>query len=122
MEPAAVGARLAALRTFTVVPADRGGAALTHRADVTISEHSIARRRHHVRHYLDGVLVGTLAIVDLADNRVVFSKTVRTTVSRRDRYSTTAEVSALLVEAAVQDWLTAFHAARIETLLKGDSK
>jgi hypothetical protein len=117
---AVVGARLAALRSFSVVPADRAG--ITHRADVTVSEVSIVKRRHHVRRYLDGVLVGTLTILDLADNRVVFTKTVKVTVSRRARYSSETEVSALLVEAAAADWMTAFHAARTETVLKGDSR
>ena len=117
---ASVGARLAALRSFAVVPADRAG--ITHRADVTVSELSIAKRRHHVHRYLDGVLVGTLTIIDLADNTVVFTKTVKVTASRRARYSSDSEVSAVLVEAAVADWMTAFHAARTETVLKGDSR
>ncbi|MEJ7600462.1 MAG: hypothetical protein WKG01_21315 [Kofleriaceae bacterium] len=119
---AALAARLAALRSFTVVPADRADATLTHRAEVRVTQLSIVTRRHHVHHYLDGVLVASFAIVDLTDNRVVFTKTVNITVSRRARYSSDAEVSALLVEAAVQDWMTAFLAARTETLLKGDSK
>ena len=118
----ALAARLAALRSFSVVPADRADATLSHRADVGVTQLSIVKRRHHVHRYLDGVLVGTFAIVDLTDNRVVFTKTVNVTVSRRARYSSDAEVSALLVEAAVQDWMTAFLAARLETLLKGDPK
>ena len=117
---AVVGARLAALRSFNVVPADRAG--ITHRAEVAVSEFSIARRRHHVHRYLDGVLVGNLVILDLADNTVVFTKTVKVTVSRRARYSSDTEVSALLVEAAAADWMTAFLAAKTETVLKGDSR
>jgi hypothetical protein len=31
-------------------------------------------------------------------------------------------VTALLVDAAASDWMTAFLAARTETLLQGDSK
>lgn len=119
---AAVSARLVALHTFTVVPATRTGVSLTHRADITVTELSITRRRHHVHHYLDGVLAGTLSIVELGGNRVVFTKSVKVTVSRRARYSTDAEIAALLVDAAASDWMTAFHAARTETLLKGDSK
>jgi hypothetical protein len=118
----ALSSRLAALGTFTVAPATRSGASFTHRADVTVSELSIVKRRHHVHRYLDGVLVGTLSIVDLGAKRVVFTKTVKVTASRRARHSSEAEVTALIVEAAVQDWMTAFHAARTETLLKGDLK
>ena len=75
-----------------------------------------------MRHYLDGVLAGKLTIVELGTNRVVFAKSVSVSVSRRARYSSTAEVTALLVDAAASDWMTAFLAARTETLLQGDSK
>jgi hypothetical protein len=119
---AAISSRLAALKSVTVAPAARSGVRFTHRADITVREFSITRERHHVRHYLDGVLVGTLEIVDLAADRVVFTKTVKVTESRRARYSSEAEVTALLVDAAVQDWMTAFHASRTETLLKGESR
>ena len=119
---ASVSSRLAALKAITVAPVTRAGLRFTHRADVTIRELSITKARHHVHHYLDGVLVGTLEIVELAGDRVVFTKTVKVTESRRARTSSEAEVTALLVEAAVQDWMTAFHAARTETLLKGESR
>lgn len=119
---AAISSRLAGLRSFTVVPAARSGVTLTHRAEVNVTELSIVRRRHHIHHYLDGVLSATLTIVDLGGNRVVFSKPVKITVSRRARASSTAEVSALLAEAAASDWMTAFLAAQTETLLKGDGK
>lgn len=119
---AAISSRLAALRTFTVVAAGRSGVTLTHRAEVNVTQFSIVRRRHHVHHYLDGVLAATLTIVDLGSNRVVFTKPVKVTVSRRDRTSSTAEVSALLADAAASDWMTAFLAAQTETQLKGDAK
>jgi hypothetical protein len=118
----AISSRLAALRTFTVVAAARSGVTLTHRAEVNVTEFSIVRRRHHLRHYLDGVLSATLTIVDIGRNRVVFTKPVKVTVSRRDRKSSTAEVSALLAEAAASDWMTAFLAAQTENQLKGDVK
>lgn len=119
---AAISSRLAGLRTFTVVPATRSGVTLTHRAEVNVTEFSIVRRRHHVHHYLDGVLSATLTIVDLGGNRVLFTKPVKVTISRRARASSTAEVSALLAEAAASDWMTAFLAAQTETFLKGDQK
>jgi hypothetical protein len=119
---AAISSRLAALRTFTVFAAARSGVTLTHRAEVNVTELAIVRRRHHLHHYLDGVLSATLTIVDLGSNRVVFTKPVKVTVSRRARASSTAEVSALLAEAAASDWMTAFLAAQTETLLEGDVK
>lgn len=119
---AAVSGRLGALKSLTVAPATRAGLRFTHRADVTVRDFAIKRGRHHVRRYLDGVLVGTLEIVELAGDRVVFTKTVKVTASRRARYSSEAEVTALLVEEAVQDWMTAFHATRTETLLQGESR
>lgn len=119
---AAISSRLAALGSFTVVSASRADVTLTHRAEVEVTDLSIRRRRHHVHHYLDGVLAGKLTIVELGTNRVVFAKSVSVTVSRRARYSSTAEVAALLVDAAASDWMTAFLAARTETLLQGDSK
>jgi hypothetical protein len=118
----AISSRLAALNSFTVVPAARPGVTLTHRADINVTDFSITKRRHHVHHYLDGVLVATLTITDLGTNQVVFTKPVKVTISRRDRGSSVAEVSALLVDAAANDWMTAFIAARTEQLLKGDAK
>jgi hypothetical protein len=117
----AVADQLAALRTFTVVALDAKAdrASLTHRADIAITDFAITKRRHHVRSYLDGVLVGTLTITDLADGTVVFTRSVNVTVSRRARYSSTAEVTALLVESAVNDWIAAFHGAGVEASLKG---
>jgi hypothetical protein len=116
--------RLAALRKFTVVPLDdkTDRANLTHRAEITIRDFSIVTRRHHVRRYLDGVLVGTVAITDLADGTAVFSKTIKVTVSRRFRYSSTAEVTALLVDDLVTDWMTAFRAADVATRLTGGTR
>jgi hypothetical protein len=119
---AALSARLSALHTVRVVPAPRAGVTLTDRAEVKVTELAITPRRHHVHHYLDGVLAGTLTITDLASNRVVFAKPVKVTVSRRARTSSDAEVTALLADAAASDWMTAFLAAKTETLLKGESK
>ncbi|MEO8702438.1 MAG: hypothetical protein ABI867_20510 [Kofleriaceae bacterium] len=116
-----IASRLAALRTFSVVTVGAGAdrAVLTHRADIAISELAITKRRHHVHHYFDGVLVATLSIVDLADRHVLFTKTVKITASERKRYSTTAEVAAILVEGAVTEWMTAFTASAIEPRLRG---
>jgi hypothetical protein len=119
---AAISSRLAALQSFSVVPANRPGVTLTHRADVSVTEFSITRRRHHIHHYLDGVLVATLTITDLGTNQVVFTKPVKETISRHARSSSDAEVTSLLAEAAANDWMTAFIAAHTETLLKGDAK
>ena len=118
----AISSRLAALGSFTVVPAERPGVTLTHKAEVSVTDFSITKRRHHIHHYLDGVLVATLTITDLGQNQVVFTKPVKVTISRRERGSSTAEVTALLTEAAANDWMTAFIAAHTETLLKGDAK
>jgi hypothetical protein len=116
--------RLAALGGFTVLPPDDGAdkATVTHRAEIAVRDFAIVKRRHHVHRYLDGVLVGTLTITDLADGRAVFTKTIKVTVSRRARYSSTAEVTALLVEDAVADWMTAFRAADVATRLTGGSR
>lgn len=113
--------RLAALGTFTVMELDAKGdrADLTHRADLSITSFSIVNRVHHVHHYLDGVLVGTLTITDLTDGRVVFTKSINVTESRRARKSSVAEVTALLVEDAVADWMSAFIADDVEARLQG---
>jgi hypothetical protein len=116
-----VASRLAALRTFTVVAVDAGSdlGTLTHRAELAITELAVSARRHHLRRYFDGVLVATLTIVDLADRRVIFTKTVKVTASERKRYSTAAEVTAILVEGAVDDWMAAFRVAAVEPRLRG---
>jgi hypothetical protein len=115
--------KLAALRTFKVVTLDGADrSTVTHKAELSIAEFDIVKRRHRVHRYLDGVLVGTATITDLSDGRVLFTKTVKVTVSRRFRYSSRAEVSALLIEKAVQDWMAAFHSENVESHLQGGKK
>ena len=111
--------RLAALRTFGVVAIDKSSdrSMLTHRAEIAVTTLEIVQQVHHVHRYLDGVLVGTLSITDLADGSTLYRRTVKVTVSRRFRYSSRAEVTALLVEAAVQDWMSGFFRENVEARL-----
>jgi len=105
--------RLTALGAFKVLPLDgTDRAALTHRAELAISELAIDRRRHVLCTWLEGTLVGTFAITDLATGRVVFTRTVTATAKRRAVFSSRAEVTDLLVEQAVGDWMAAFREAR----------
>jgi hypothetical protein len=104
--------QLAALRAFKVIPpggTDRS--ALTHRADLTLTELSIEEPRRHLCTWLDGKLVGTLAITELATGRVVFTKTVTIEASRRKHFTTRTQVAQLLVEGAVAQWITAFRSS-----------
>jgi len=106
--------QLTALRAFQVLPlegADRS--ALTHRAELAITQLSIDEPRRHLCKFLDGTLVGTFSVTDLATGRVVFTKTVTVSASRRARFSTQAKLTDLLVDAAVGEWMTAFRAAGV---------
>lgn len=110
----AIGERLSAYRTFKVLPlggADRS--TLTHRAELVISELAVVDRRRGLCTWHDGSLVGTLSIVDLATGRAVFTRTVRLGESQRALTSNPERVVDALLEAAVADWLGAFHASGI---------
>ena len=105
--------QLAALRGFQVVPLDgTDRSTLTHTAELTIGELTIDRRRHVLCTWFEGTLVGTFAITELATGRVVFSKTVTATATRRAHFSSRAEITDLLVAKAVDDWMAAFRQAR----------
>jgi len=116
---AAVVDRLSALGTIPVVMLDdkANHATLTHRAEIKVVNALIVKQIHHVHHYFDGVFLATLSITDLASSKVVFSRTVKITASRRSRYSTRAEVTALLVVGAVDEWMTAFRFEKVESQL-----
>ena len=104
---------LAALRAFQVLPLDgTDRSTLTHGAEVTISELTIDHRRHLLCTWLEGTLVGTFAITDLATGRVVFTRTVTATARRRAVFSSRSEIADLLVAQAVGNWMAAFREAR----------
>lgn len=117
----AIAAQLAGLGTFQVVALDADRASLTHRADVAIAQFSLTERVHHVHHYLDGALIATLSITDLATRQVVFAKTVTVTASRRARKATRTEVAGALAADAVAQWMTAFRASGLEAQLQQGS-
>lgn len=105
--------QLAALRGFKVLPLDgRDRRALTHTAELAITELTIDRRRRLLCTWLDGTLVGTFAITELATGRVVFSKTVTVTAERRALFSSRDEITDLLIDQAIADWTAAFREAR----------
>jgi hypothetical protein len=102
---------LTAQRAFKVVPLDATDrTALTHRADIAVTEFSIATPRRLLCTWYDGKLVGTFSITDLATGKAVFSKTVTIEVSRRAHFSSHAEITQALVDGAVAQWLAAFRA------------
>ncbi|MEO8700748.1 MAG: hypothetical protein ABI867_11925 [Kofleriaceae bacterium] len=104
--------QITAMRAFKVIPL--GGndrSALTHRADITLTELSIEEPRRHLCRWLDGKLVGTFAVTELATGQVVFTKTVTIEASRRAHFSSRTEISQLLIDRAVADWMTAFRAS-----------
>ena len=105
--------QLAALGTFKVLPLDgTDRSTLTHRAELTISDFTIDRHRHVLCTWLEGTLVGTFAITELGTGRVVFTRTVTATAKRRAVFSSRSEITDLLVEQAVGDWMAAFREAR----------
>lgn len=109
---------------LTIVPLERkeDRVTLTHRAEVAITSFSIVKKRHHVRRYLDGVLVGTVTVTDLATREVVFQRTVKVTASKRARYSSTIEVTSLLVTDAVEQWMTAFNSEGVALAIQKGKK
>jgi hypothetical protein len=115
----AVHDRLSAYRTFKVLPLDgTDRSTLTHRAELVISDLSVVDRRRGLCTWHDGTLVGTLAITDLSNGRAVFTKTVRLAESQRAVLSNRDRVVDALLEAAVADWMAAFHASGLEARLR----
>ena len=106
--------QLVALKAFKVIPIDGVDRATpTHRAELTVSELSIAEPRRGICKWFDGTLVGTFSIVDLSNGRVVWSKTITSQASKRVHFSSRSDVVDLLVSQAVTDWMTAFRAAGV---------
>lgn len=110
----AIHDQLVALKAFKVIPIDGvDRAPPTHRAELVISELSIAEPRRMLCKWYDGTLVGTFAITELASGRVVWSKQITTTVSRRIHFSSRKDVIDELLDRSVADWMTAFRAAGV---------
>ncbi|HSK04040.1 MAG TPA: hypothetical protein VK932_22455, partial [Kofleriaceae bacterium] len=115
----AIHGRLAGYRTFKVLPPDGADrSTLTHRAELVIDELSVVDRRRGLCTWHDGTLVGTLAIIDLSNGRAVFTRTVQLAESQRALTSNRARVVDALLETAVADWMSAFHASGIEARLR----
>lgn len=111
--------RLSAYRTFKVLPLDgTDRSTLTHRAQLVIDELSVVDRRRGLCTWHDGTLVGTFAITDLSNGRAVFAKTVRLSDSQRALFSSRDRVVDALLDAAVADWMAAFHASGLEARLR----
>jgi hypothetical protein len=104
---------LAALGAFKVLPLDgTDRSTLTHTAELTVSQLTIERHRHLLCTWFEGTLVGSFAITELATGRAVFTQTVTATARRRAHFSSKAEITDLLIEQAVGEWMAAFRAAR----------
>jgi hypothetical protein len=102
--------RLDELRAFKVVP--EGGtdrAPLTHRADITLGDFHIENPRRGLCTWLDGFFAATFSVTELSTGRVIFTKTVALTVSRRAHFSSHAEVTDLLLDGALAQWMGAFR-------------
>ncbi len=115
----AIHDRLSAYRTFKVLPLDSTDrSTLTHRAELVISELSVVDRRRGLCTWHDGTLVGTFAITDLSNGRAVFTRTVRLFESERALTTSRDQVVDALLDAAIADWLGAFHASGLEARLR----
>jgi len=119
----ALSDRLSAFRTFKVLPLDGSDRSpITHRAEVVLTDFSITKQRHQLCTYLDGALTGTFTITEVATGKVVFAKTLAITESRRFHFSSRDEVQELLVTRAVDDWMAAMKAGRVDALLAPSRK
>lgn len=115
----AIHDRLARYRTFRVAPLDgTDRSPLTHRAELVIDELSVVDRRRGLCTWHDGTLVGTFSITDLSNGRIAFTKTVRLTESQRALTSNRERVLEALLDAAVADWMSAFHSSGVEARLR----
>ncbi len=110
----AIHDQLVALRSFKVIPIDGvDRAPPTHRAELVIDELSISEPRRALCKWFDGRLVGTFSIVDLSNGRVVWSKQVTATASKRVHFSTRTDVIDEMVDDAVAGWMTAFRSSGV---------
>lgn len=110
----AVHDQLVALRSFKVIPIDGVDRATpTHRAELVIDELGITEPRRALCRWYDGRLVGTFSIVELASGRVVWSKQVTATASKRVHFSSRSDVIDTMVSDAVTGWMSAFRAAGV---------
>jgi hypothetical protein len=115
----AIHDRLAAARTFRVLPLDgTDRSTLTHRAELVIDELSVVDRRRGLCTWRDGTLVGTFSIIDLAGGRAVFTKTVQLSDSQRAFLTSREQIADALLAAAVSDWITAFYSSGMESRLR----
>jgi len=76
--------------------------------ELSIDTFSLRSRRHHVRHYWDGLAIASFTIWDPRRETIVFNKQVVVKVSRRRRHTSRAEVVRLLLNQAVEKWDLAF--------------
>jgi hypothetical protein len=115
----AIHDRLAAARTFRVLPLDgTDRSTLTHRAELVIDELSVVDRRRGLCTWRDGALVGTFSIIDLASGRAVFTKTVQLFDSQRAFLTSREQIADALLATAVSDWITAFYSSGMESRLR----
>ncbi|HEU0035035.1 MAG TPA: hypothetical protein VFQ53_30625 [Kofleriaceae bacterium] len=102
--------QLSALHAFKVQSLDTiDRSAITHRAELVFDQFDIATPRRHLCKWFEGTLVGTLTITELATGRVVFTRTVTAEAARRAHFSSREEITDLLVQRAVADWIAAFR-------------
>jgi hypothetical protein len=116
----AITARLSGNPAYEVLPAGSplpAGAAITHRAVVSVDRLSVSTRIRHVRHYRQGVLAATLTISS-ADGGVVFMARADAATSERARHTTEQQVVEGLVRDVVDDWVRAFRAEHVDRRLK----
>ena len=110
----AIHEQLVALRSFKVIPIDGvDRAAPTHRAELVIDELGIAEPRRALCRWYDGRLVGTFSIVDLATGRVVWTKQVTATSSKRVHFASRRDVLDEMTSDAVAGWMSAFRASGV---------
>jgi hypothetical protein len=102
----ALAARLANARGYRVLPieAESSRAIATHRADLVVTELAITEPRRHLCTWLEGRLIATLTLTELATGRVVLAKTIEVEEARRKHFSSRAELRQLLLERAVGEW------------------
>jgi hypothetical protein len=102
---------LVALRAFKVIPLDGvDRSPPTHRVDVTITDLTIGESRPAICKWFEGSFAGTLSVTELSTGRVVWSKPVVTTASKRVHFSSRAEITDMMLGQAVIQWMDAFRA------------
>jgi hypothetical protein len=110
----ALAGQLSNLRTYRVLPleSDTGRTVPTHRAEIVVTELTIAEPRRHLCTWLEGKLVATLNVTDLATGRIVVARTLELEETRRKHFSSRAEIRQLLVDRAVEQWAGTLRATR----------